>query len=78
MSRAGKPCDNAPMERFFNTLKQEFIHKEKFENLNDFGDRFKRYVNLWYNCQRPHSYNDYLTPFQKRFKILRKRSLQLA
>ena len=26
MSRAGCPCDNAPMERYFNTLKNELIN----------------------------------------------------
>ena len=78
MSRAGKPYDNSPMERFFNTLKQEFVYKEKFESLDDFENRFKRYVNLWYNCQRPHCYNHYLSPFEKRNNVMRKIMLRIA
>ena len=31
MSRAGCPYDNAPMERYFNTLKCELIYLFEFE-----------------------------------------------
>ncbi len=66
------------MERFFNTLKQEFVYKEKFDSLKNFIDSFKRYVNLWYNNQRPHSYNCYKTPFEVRYNITRIKKLKLA
>ena len=43
MSRAGCPYDNAPMERFFNTLKSEFYYLFNFNSdsilkacINDF------------------------------------------
>lgn len=78
MSRAGNPLDNAPMERFFNTLKQEFVYKEKFDSLSDFERGFKRYVNVWYNNQRPHSYNAYKSPFEKRYNITKTKRLKIA
>lgn len=31
MSKAGYPYDNAPMERYFNTLKNEYINLYEFE-----------------------------------------------
>jgi transposase InsO family protein len=33
MSKAGYPCDNAPMERYYNTLKQILI----FNQASDFN-----------------------------------------
>lgn len=44
MSRAGYPYDNAPMERYFNTLKTELLNvhqyskeKELYKAINDFA-----------------------------------------
>lgn len=31
MSKAGCPCDNAPMERYFNTLKNECTNLYKYD-----------------------------------------------
>lgn len=68
MSRVGCPYDNAPMERYFNTLKNELINhyyykteKEIYESIKEFA-----YIYIWYNHIRPHSYNDYMTPYEKR------------
>ena len=68
MSRAGCPYDNAPMERFYNTMKQELIYRKKFYTELQMDEEIKRYVLMWYNHKRPHANNGYLTPMQKRWE----------
>ncbi|MGL5439472.1 MAG: transposase [Filifactoraceae bacterium] len=71
MSKAGCPYDNAPMERFFNTLKVEFYYLFSF--INDFvlNNCIYDFIFTRYNYSRPHSFNDGLSPMQKRmtFKV---------
>lgn len=31
MSKAGYPYDNAPMERYFNTLKNEYVNLHEYQ-----------------------------------------------
>ena len=69
MSRAGCPYDNAPMERYFNTLKTELINQHNFKTDAELDTAVHEFAYLWYNQIRPHSYNQYLTPFEKRFNI---------
>ncbi len=66
MSRAGNPYDNAPMERFYNTLKSEFIYQYTFETDEDLNQGVYEYIFDWYNYRRPHSFNGGLTPFEAR------------
>ncbi len=66
MSKAGCPCDNAPMERYFNTFKSCFYYRFTFESVEMLDKMTKEYIN-WYNYVRPHSYNNYLTPMEARF-----------
>lgn len=65
MSKAGCPYDNAVMERYFNTFKNEFINLHKFHNEKHLYTAIKRFT-IKYNFERPHSYNNYLTPLEKR------------
>lgn len=67
MSRAGCPYDNSPMESFYGTFKAEFISKKRFINDDELNQATYDYVYGYYNHVRPHSSNDYLTPFEKRF-----------
>lgn len=67
MSRAGCPCDNAPMERYYNTLKHEMLFHHVFETEKELFRAVQEFAYGWYNQIRPHSYNGNLTPFQKRF-----------
>ena len=69
MSHAGCPYDNAPMERYYNTLKAELIHQYIFETCEDLDYAVSEYAYNWYNQIRPHSYNGYKTPFEKRFGL---------
>lgn len=66
MSRAGNPYDNAPMERFYNTLKNDFINQYTFETDEDLNDGTYEFIFDWYNRRRPHSYNGGKTPFEAR------------
>ena len=66
MSRSGCPYDNAPMERFYNTFKNELIHQNIYYSPETLDEAVNHYVFLWYNHVRPHSYNGGLTPFEAR------------
>lgn len=68
MSRAGCPYDNAPMERFYNTFKNEYINRYYFKNDLELNEGTKDYVFVWYNHVRPHSYNGGIPPSRVRFK----------
>ena len=67
MSRAGCPYDNAPMERFYNTFKSNFYNVTAFSSMEMMDELTMKYIN-WYNYVRPHSYNDYLTPMEARYR----------
>ena len=66
MSRAGCPYDNAPMERYFNTLKSELIYQYQYSSDEELNKGISDFAYVWYNHKRPHGYNDGLTPSQKR------------
>ena len=66
MSRAGCLYDNAPMERYYNTLKTELIYQYRFETAAELDYAVSEFAYDWYNQVRPHTYNGYLTPFEKK------------
>lgn len=66
MSRAGCPYDNAPMERFYNTLKNEFFRLYTFCSSDELDQRIYEFIYVKYNHKRPHSYNGGLTPYVAR------------
>ncbi len=66
MSRVGNPYNNAPMERFYNTLKVAFIYHYTFETDEELNHGIYEYTFDWYNYRRPHSYNGGKTPIEKR------------
>ena len=68
MSKAGCPYDNAPMERYFNTLKNEYFNLFSFKDEKTLYDSIEWFSYIWYNHGRPHSANGYLTPFEARYK----------
>lgn len=69
MSHAGCPYDNAPMERYYNTLKSELIYQYRFDTVEELDYAVSEFAFNWYNQVRPHSYNCYLTPFEKRYGL---------
>jgi transposase InsO family protein len=68
MSKAGCPYDNAPMERYFNSQKNELIYHYHFHNDDELDNAINNYAYLFYNHKRPHTYNNGLTPFEARYK----------
>lgn len=66
MSRAGCPYDNAPMERYFNTLKNECTNLYKFRTEEVLYQAVEEFAYVSYNHVRPHSFNNYRTPYQAR------------
>lgn len=67
MSKAGCPYDNAPMERYFNTFKNEFYNLFSFETDEILNNAVYDFTYSWYNHVRPHSFNGGLTPFEARY-----------
>ena len=66
MSKAGYPYDNAPMERYFNTLKNELIYQHEYQTEEALYTAIEEFACTTYNHRRPHSYNNYKTPFEAR------------
>lgn len=66
MSKAGCPYDNAPMERYYNTLKNEFTNHYSFETDYLLNQAINDFAYVWYNHQRPHTYNNKMTPSEAR------------
>ena len=68
MSKAGCPYDNAPMERYYNTLKAEEVYQHRYDTIEELDQAINDFAYVWYNQIRPHSYNNHLTPLEKRLK----------
>ncbi len=62
MSKPGCPYDNAPMERYFNTLKAELINIHSYQTEAQLYEEVTAYAYGWYNNLRPHSYNGGIPP----------------
>ena len=67
MSRAGYPYDNAPMERYFNTLKTELLNVHEYSKEKELYKAINDFVYIWYNQNRTHTYNNHKTPYEIRF-----------
>jgi transposase InsO family protein len=64
MSRKGCRYDNAPMERFFHTLKVELIRQHRWNTHDEARRELFAYIDDYYNRQRIHSAIGYVTPGQ--------------
>jgi putative transposase len=65
MSRRGQCWDNAPMESWFGTLKQETgIGKWHLENMKEVEEAIFDWIENWYNPKRRHSSLDYCSPVE--------------
>lgn len=62
MSRRGNCWDNAPMERFFGSLKSEWIPETGYSDIDEAKTDILYYLTHYYNRVRAHSYNDYRAP----------------
>ena len=62
MSRRGNCYDNAPMESFWGTLKNELIHHRRYETRDQAKREITEYIEIFYNRQRRHSRLGNLSP----------------
>lgn len=62
MSGAGDCYDNAVIESFFGTYKQEWAHHHRWQGLADARAATHDYIEVFYNRQRIHSSLGYRTP----------------
>jgi len=62
MSRRGNCWDNAPMERFFRSLKTEWIPTIGYKNFNEAKQEIVNYIMGYYNQIRAHKYNAGISP----------------
>jgi len=71
MSRKGNCWDNAVAESFFHSLKTEFTNHEIFKTRAQANEMIFEYIEVFYNRQRMHSSNNYLSPIEYEEKMLR-------
>ena len=62
MSRAGNCYDNAAMESFWSTLKNELVHRHTFATRAEARVAIFEYIEVFYNRQRLHSALGYHSP----------------
>jgi putative transposase len=62
MSRKGNCWDNSVSESFFHTLKTELTHHCQFRTREEAKQAIFEYIEVFYNRERLHSANDYLSP----------------
>lgn len=62
MSRKGNCYDNACVESFFGSLKNEFVSFEKFDSRDQAAFELFAWIEVYYNRVRRHSTLDYLSP----------------
>ena len=62
MSRTGNCFDNAPMESFWGTLKQELVHHRHYGSRREAVRDITEYVESFYNRQRRQARLGFLSP----------------
>jgi putative transposase len=64
MSRKGECHDNAVAESFFHSLKSELVYGARFKTRDEARHAIFKYIELFYNRKRLHSYLDYKAPLE--------------
>lgn len=62
MSRVAQPYDNAVMESFFATIKEERLHREPYATQRQADAAIFEYIESFYNLTRHHSTNGGVSP----------------
>ena len=71
MSKKGDCWGNAVAESFFHSLKTELVHHENFLTRKQANEKIFEYIEIFYNRQRLHSSNNYMSPSEFEEKMLR-------
>ena len=69
MSCAGCPYDNAVMERYYGTMKNEWIYLHEYNDDLELYDSIDYFAYFCYNHQRKHSALGRRTPFEARYAL---------
>jgi len=69
MSRKGNCYDNAPMESFWGTLKQELVHHRRYQTRREAIQDITEYIEIFYNRQRRQARLGFMSPavFEQKF-----------
>jgi len=69
MSGRGNCFDNAPMESFWGTLKQELVHHRRYSTRQEASREITEYIEIFYNRQRRQARLGFLSPaaYEQRF-----------
>ena len=62
MSRKGDCYDNAPMESFWGTVKNELVHHRRYRTREEATRDISEYIEVFYNRQRRQARLGYLSP----------------
>ena len=62
MSGKGNCYDNAPMESFWGTLKQELVHHRRYQNRQEAIQDITEYIEIFYNRQRRQAKLGFVAP----------------
>jgi transposase InsO family protein len=73
MSRKGNCYDNAPMESFWGTLKNELIYHQRYMTREQAMREITEYIEIFYNRQRIQARLGYLSPAAYEQQFYRKR-----
>ena len=69
MSRKGNCYDNAPMESFWGTLKNELVHHRRYRTREEAIREITEYIEVFYNRERRQKRLGYLSPaaYERKF-----------
>ena len=69
MSRKGNCWDNAVMERFFGSLKSEWLADQRYRTRDQARRDIVQYIEMEYNSNRLHSTLGYITPREHQMAV---------
>jgi transposase InsO family protein len=74
MSRKGDCWDNAAVESFFGSLKQERVQWRSYQTRLEAQQDILQYIAVFYNGYRLHSMLDYVSPneYERQFNVMKK------
>jgi transposase InsO family protein len=75
MSRKGDCRDNAVVESFFGSLKQERVQWRNYQTRSEAQQDILEYISMFYNSERLHSYLGYMSPNDYEQKLLERKKV---